>query len=64
MPFYTQVGAVPPKRHTQFRRPDGVLYTEELMGNEGFSGLASLLYHHFPPVRVERVDPCPPLMVT
>ena len=36
MPFYVRVGEVPPKRHTQFRRPDGVLYTEELIGNEGF----------------------------
>ncbi len=61
MPFYAQVGDVPPKRHTQFRRPDGVLYTEELLGNEGFSGLASLLYHHYPPVRVARITPCPPL---
>ena len=62
MPFYTRVGAVPPKRHTQFRRPDGVLYTEELLGNEGFSGLASLLYHHHPPVRVAAMKPCPPPM--
>lgn len=59
MPFYQRVGQVPPKRHTQFRRPDGVLYTEELIGNEGFSGLASLLYHHHPPVRVSGITPCP-----
>jgi len=30
--FYRQVGEVPPKRHTQFRRPDGRLYCEELVG--------------------------------
>ena len=59
MPFYQRVGQVPPKRHTQMRRPDGVLYTEELIGNEGFSGLASLLYHHHPPVRVTAITPCP-----
>jgi homogentisate 1,2-dioxygenase len=43
--FYRQVGEVPPKRHTQFRRPDGGLYSEELMGEEGFSADSSLLYH-------------------
>jgi homogentisate 1,2-dioxygenase len=42
---YRQVGDVPPKRHTQFRRPDGGLYSEELMGEEGFSSDSSLLYH-------------------
>jgi homogentisate 1,2-dioxygenase len=43
--FYRQVGEVPPKRHTQFRRPDGGLYAEELMGEEGFSADSALLYH-------------------
>jgi homogentisate 1,2-dioxygenase len=43
--FYRQVGEVPPKRHTQFRRPDGWLYYEELVGEEGFSSDSSLLYH-------------------
>jgi homogentisate 1,2-dioxygenase len=45
MAHYRQVGEVPPKRHTQFRRPDGALYSEELMGEEGFSSDSSLLYH-------------------
>ncbi|MGN6245368.1 MAG: homogentisate 1,2-dioxygenase [Motilibacteraceae bacterium] len=45
MPYYRQVGEVPPKRHTQFRRADGGLYAEELMGEEGFSSDSSLLYH-------------------
>src|SRR3712207_1733698 len=45
MAHYRQVGEVPPKRHTQFRRPDGGLYSEELMGEEGFSSDSSLLYH-------------------
>ena len=45
MAFYRQVGNVPPKRHTQHRNPDGGLYREELMGEEGFSSDASLLYH-------------------
>jgi homogentisate 1,2-dioxygenase len=45
MAFYRCVGDVPPKRHTQHRRPDGGLYAEELMGEEGFSSDSSLLYH-------------------
>jgi homogentisate 1,2-dioxygenase len=45
MAFYRCVGDVPPKRHTQHRRPDGELYAEELMGEEGFSSDSSLLYH-------------------
>ena len=45
MPWYRSVGEIPPKRHTQFRRPDGRLYVEELMGEEGFSSASSLLYH-------------------
>ena len=45
MAHYRTVGEVPHKRHTQFRQPDGSLYSEELMGEEGFSSDASLLYH-------------------
>ncbi len=45
MAYYRRVGDVPPKRHTQHRRPDGGLYAEELMGEEGFSSDSSLLYH-------------------
>jgi homogentisate 1,2-dioxygenase len=54
MPYY-KLGDVPKKRHTQFRAPDGSLYAEELFGEEGFSGVSSLLYHQFPPTRVTRV---------
>jgi homogentisate 1,2-dioxygenase len=45
MAYYRRVGHVPPKRHTQHRRPDGRLYHEELMGEEGFSSDSALLYH-------------------
>lgn len=45
MAFYRRVGEVPHKRHTQHRRPDGELYYEELMGEEGFSSDSALLYH-------------------
>ncbi|HEV7128613.1 MAG TPA: homogentisate 1,2-dioxygenase [Ktedonobacterales bacterium] len=55
MPSYTSLGQVPPKRHTQFRQPDGSLYSEELFGEEGFSGVYSLLYHQHPPTRVSKI---------
>ncbi len=52
MPYYRQVGEIPRKRHTQFRQPDGSLYAEELMGVEGFSSDASLLYHRHLPTAI------------
>ena len=61
MPYYRSVGDVPHKRHTQFRRPDGGLYAEELMGQEGFSSDSSLLYHrHLPTAIVAAEDYDPP----
>ena len=45
MAHYRRYGDIPAKRHTQHRRPDGGLYYEELMGEEGFSSDSSLLYH-------------------
>jgi homogentisate 1,2-dioxygenase len=56
MPFYHRLGEIPHKRHTQFRKADGGLYREEVMGLEGFSGLQSILYHHFLPPRVKHVE--------
>src|SRR5437660_3486880 len=56
MPAYPRLGEIPPKRHTQFRKPDGTLYAEELFGTEGFSGNYSTLYYHYPPTRVQRVE--------
>ncbi len=52
MPFYYHLGEVPRKRHTVFRQPSGSLYAEELAGNKGFTGPASLLYHLRPPTAV------------
>ena len=52
MPFYTKLGTLPKKRHTQFRRPDGALYSEEVFGTEGFVGPTSTLYHIHPPTQV------------
>ncbi len=52
MPYYRVVGSIPRKRHTQFRRPDGGLYAEELMGVEGFSAESALLYHEGLPTAI------------
>jgi homogentisate 1,2-dioxygenase len=57
MPYYRSVGQVPPKRHTQFRQPDGSLYAEELMGEEGFTSDASLLYHRRLPTAIVAAEP-------
>ncbi|AZN41186.1 homogentisate 1,2-dioxygenase [Paenibacillus albus] len=61
MPFYHRMGDIPRKRHTQFRRPDGTLYREQVMGTKGFSGIQSILYHHSAPtemLRAELLAPC------
>lgn len=52
MPYYTKLGLMPRKRHVQFRRPDGCLYSEELFGTEGFVGPTSTMYHIHPPTQV------------
>jgi homogentisate 1,2-dioxygenase len=59
MPYYRRVGQIPPKRHTQFRAPDGELYAEELMGTEGFSSSSSLLYHRRPPTALVAAEAVP-----
>jgi homogentisate 1,2-dioxygenase len=53
MPIYHRLGEVPRKRHTVFRKPNGGIYAEELMGHEGFVGSSSLLYHVHPPTTVK-----------
>src|SRR6516225_7181353 len=49
MPRHPVAGEIPAKLHVRFRRPDGGLYSEELMGEEGFVSDSSLLYHVHPP---------------
>src|SRR4051794_10198133 len=56
MPFYHQMGEIPPKRHSVFRQADGRLHYEELMGNKGFVGPSSLLYHLERPTQVLRAQ--------
>lgn len=63
MSYYYTLGDIPHKRHTQYRRPDGSLYHEEVMGIHGFAGIQSILYHHRPPTRICRVLPEMPVEV-
>jgi len=56
MPHYYKAGLIPPKRHTQFRKPDGNLYSEQLFSTEGFSSDYSLLYHNHPPTEITKTD--------
>ena len=55
MPIYHTLGSIPRKRHIAFRKPDGGIYHEELVGHEGFTGTSSLLYHVHPPTMVKSV---------
>lgn len=60
MAYYYKLGELPPKRHIQFRQPDGSLYKEELVSSKGFSGIYSNLYHIYPPTQVKSVgEPVP-----
>ena len=45
MPIYHRLGEVPRKRHVVNRGLEGRFRYEELVGNKGFTGPASLLYH-------------------
>jgi homogentisate 1,2-dioxygenase len=56
MPYYHSLGQIPHKRHTQFRKPDGSLYSEQLFSTEGFSSDSSLLYHHHPPTQIIKTE--------
>ncbi|PLS02736.1 homogentisate 1,2-dioxygenase [Neobacillus cucumis] len=53
---YRQMGEVPHKRHTMFKKADGSLYREQVMGTRGFSGTQSILYHHFMPTAVVKSE--------
>jgi homogentisate 1,2-dioxygenase len=56
MAHYISLGSIPHKRHTQFRKPDGSLYSEQLFSTEGFSNDYSLLYHTHPPTQIIKTD--------
>ncbi|WP_064094313.1 homogentisate 1,2-dioxygenase [Rossellomorea aquimaris] len=52
--YYRQMGKIPHKRHTIFKKDDGNLYREQVMGTKGFSGTQSILYHHHLPTAVAK----------
>ncbi|MEH7748533.1 homogentisate 1,2-dioxygenase [Neobacillus drentensis] len=54
--FYRQMGKIPHKRHTMFKKADGSLFREQVMGTRGFSGTQSILYHHYMPTEVVRTE--------
>lgn len=62
MAYYVQRGAVPAKRHTQFRKPDGTLYREEHISRGGFSSVYSNVYHMHPPTQVLELKRFEPLV--
>ncbi|WP_066061693.1 homogentisate 1,2-dioxygenase [Neobacillus soli] len=55
--YYRQMGKVPHKRHTMFKKEDGaLLYREQVMGTRGFSGTQSILYHQYMPTEVMNTE--------
>lgn len=56
MPHYHRLGKVPKKRHIQFHKADGGLYSEQLVSTEGFNDLYSLVYHCHPPTMVKSIE--------
>jgi len=52
---YRAVGSIPRKRHT-LHRVDGAVCVEELVGESGFSGPSSLLYHRGSPSAILAVE--------
>ena len=56
MPIYHQLGKIPHKRHTTFKKADGSLHYEQLFGTIGFDGMSSLLYHLHRPTMVKKLN--------
>ena len=54
--FYRQMGKSLDKRHTMFKKADGSLYREQVMGTRGFSGTQSILYHQYMPTEVVKTE--------
>jgi homogentisate 1,2-dioxygenase len=63
MPFYHRLGEIPHKRHTQFRRPDGTLYPEQVLGTRGFEGVQSIVYHRRAPTAILRAEDRGPIEI-
>ena len=55
MPIYHRLGEMPPKRHQVMPKADGSMHFEHLIGNKGFVGPSSLLYHLRYPTELHEV---------
>ena len=55
MTYYRTVGDIPRKRHA-LHRVDGDVVAEEMVGEEGFSGPSSLLYHRHSPSAIVSIE--------
>ncbi len=60
MPYYRQLGSIPPKRHIAHRTTPGYkgegIYYEEVVTTQGFSRAYSIVYHLRPTTRVKKVE--------
>lgn len=61
MPFYRRLGQLPRKRHLKFENPgpsylDEGLFYEHVVTTQGFDRVYSILYHRWPPTRVESTE--------
>ncbi len=52
---YHSLGKIPRKRHIQFRKENGELYSEQLFSTVGFDDCYSNLYHVNPPTKITQV---------
>jgi homogentisate 1,2-dioxygenase len=60
MPIYRRLGAIPRKRHIEFRHEPGYrgegIYYEEVVTLAGFGRAYGIVYHLRPPTRVRKVE--------
>ena len=55
MPFYHRLGELPRKRHQVLEKAGGGMHFEHLMGNKGFVGPSTLMYHLNYPTEVKQL---------
>ncbi len=56
MSRYHSLGKLPTKRHITFKKPDGSLYSEQLISSEGFASDYSISYHIHRPTMVLDIE--------
>ena len=58
---YQSQGKMPKKPHTAFRKPEGGIYFEQCITQDGFEGSFSILYHEQAPQRIHSGQTTTPL---